>query len=153
VPLSELDGVDADYVERVRNVQTRHEELSEAFLGSSPNASLFHGRPDLVVEVYDSEQRTIPQAVLLGEIKYSDRRQTFRRGLEELLKYIEFAQTHDGEYLSDLQVETHGLLITDEISVTEPSPLDGLITHISAADLASEQLSTEWVPRRLQSIL
>lgn len=152
VPLSELDGVDADYVERVRNAQTRHEELSEAFLGSSPNASLFHGRPDLVVEVYDSEERDIPQAVLLGEIKYSDRQQTFRRGLEELLKYIEFAQTQAGEYLSDQQVGIHGLLITDEISVDDSSPLGGQVTHISAADLASDRLSTEWVPKRLQSV-
>lgn len=148
VPLSELDGVDADYVERVRTVQHRHQKLTEAFLGNRTETSLFQGRPDLVVEVYNSQDKNVPAAVVLGEIKYSDSQQTFTRGLEELLKYIEFAQKNS--YLSEQGVDIRGLLITDGVDVKEVSPLDGRITHISAANLLSADLSAEWIPEEMQ---
>jgi hypothetical protein len=148
VPLSELDGVDADYVERVRHAQHQHQRLTKAFLGNRTEPSLFHGRPDLVIEVYDSTNRDALNAVVLGEIKYSDSQQTFTRGLEELLKYIEFAQ-QDG-YLTDQDVEICGLLITDDVDVNERSPPDGRITHISASNLLSNDLSAEWIPDTLQ---
>lgn len=148
VPLSELDGVDADYVERVRQAQHQHQRLTKAFLGNRTEPSLFHGRPDLVIEVYDSTNRDTLSAVVLGEIKYSDSQQTFTRGLEELLKYIEFAQ--QDSYLTDQNVEIHGLLITDDVDVNERSPPEGRITHISASNLLSNDLSAEWIPGALQ---
>jgi hypothetical protein len=148
VPLSELDGVDADYVERVRHAQQQHQKLTQAFLGNRTETSLFHGRPDFVIEVYDSTSKDELTAVVVGEIKYSDSHQTFTRGLEELLKYIEFAQK-DG-YLSEQDVELHGLLISDDVAVNERSPLDGRITHIAAADLLSDATTTRWVPDTMQ---
>ncbi|MFC7216011.1 hypothetical protein ACFQO4_18230 [Saliphagus sp. GCM10025334] len=148
VPLSELDGVEADYIKRVRTVQRRHRELTEAFLGNRTEASLFHGRPDLVIEVYNSKDKDIPTAVVLGEIKYSDNPRTFTHGLEELLKYIEFAQKNS--YLSDRGVDIRGLIITDDVDVNESSPLDGRITHISAPNLLSGDLSTKWVPEEMR---
>ncbi|WP_152040272.1 hypothetical protein [Salinigranum salinum] len=148
VPLFELNGVETAYAERVRRVQRQHQKLTEAFHGSSTEPSLFHGRPDLVIEVYDSRERGTPTAVVLGEIKYSDSQQTFTRGLEELLKYVEFAQK-DG-YLTEHDVDVRGLLITDDIEVNEASPLDGRITHISAENLLSSGSSTNWVPEEIQ---
>lgn len=148
VPLSELDGVDADYVERVRHAQHQHQKLTKAFLGNRTEPSLFHGRPDLVIEVYDSATRDALDAVILGEIKYSDSQQTFTRGLEELLKYIEFAQKNG--YLTNQGVDLRGLLITDDVDVNERSPPEGRITHISASNLLSNGLSTEWIPEALQ---
>jgi len=150
VPLSELDGVETDYAERVRHAQRRHQRLTEAFLGNSTEPSLFHGRPDLVIEVYDTSDRELPTAVVLGEIKYSESQQTFTRGLEELLKYIEFAQRDSHGYLSERDVEVHGLLLTDDVDVDEPSPLDGQVTHISAAGLESDSAPTRWIPEKLQ---
>jgi len=148
VPLSELDGVGADYVERVRNAQNQHQKLTKAFLGNRTEPSLFHGRPDLVIEVYGSTNRKALEAVVLGEIKYSDSQQTFTRGLEELLKYIEFAQK-DG-YLTNQNVDIRGLLITDDVDVKKNVPRDGRIAHIAASDLLSNSLSIEWTLDALQ---
>jgi hypothetical protein len=144
VPLSEMDGVEEDYVQRLRNIQRRHGDLVDAFLGEETQDSLFSGRPDIVFEVYDSPQREKVVSVILGEIKYTDSRQTFTRGLEELLKYIEFAQQEG--YLSDQDVEIRGILITDDVEPNAVAPLDGGITHISATDLTSKGFPTEWVP-------
>ncbi|KOX95424.1 hypothetical protein AMR74_14815 [Halorubrum tropicale] len=148
VPLSELDGVEEDYVERIRHIQRRHEELVDAFLGDDTRHSLFSGRPDIVFEVYDSSRREIPVSVILAEIKYSDSPQTFKSGLEELLEYIEFAQ-QDG-YLTDQDIEVRGLLITDGVESNMAAPLDGHIAHLSAADLTAERFSTHWIPERLR---
>jgi hypothetical protein len=148
VPLSELDGVEEDYVERIRHIQRRHEELVDAFLGDDTRHSLFSGRPDIVFEVYDSPRREIPVSVILAEIKYSDSPQTFKSGLEELLEYIEFAQ-QDG-YLTDQDIEIRGLLITDGVESNMVAPLDGHIAHLSAADLTAERFSTHWIPERLR---
>jgi hypothetical protein len=150
VPMSELDGVDADYAERVKNAQRRHQQLTKAFLGNDTELSLFHGRPDLVIEVYDTPDKELPAAVVLGEIKYSDSQQTFTRGLEELLKYIEFAQKEGYSYLSAHNVDVNGLLMTDDVDVDDPSPLDGQVTHISAADLNSDPTPVLWIPEKMQ---
>jgi hypothetical protein len=150
VPLSELDGVEADYVERVKNVQRQHQTLNEAFLGNSTNPSLFHGRPDLVIEVYDGEATEAPEAVVLGEIKYSDRQQTFTRGLEELLKYMEFAQKNPYGYLSDQDTEIHGLLITDAVEVDGHAAADSKVTHIPAQSLLEGNYPTRWVPKAIE---
>jgi hypothetical protein len=148
VPLSELKGVDEDYVERIRHIQRRKEDLAEAFLGDETQHSLFNGRPDIVFEVYDSPHRETPRSVTLGEIKYSDSPQMFKSGLEELLQYIEFAQ-EDG-YLTDQDVEIRGLLISDGVETNAVAPLDGRITHLSASDLLSQTFTTDWIPKRLR---
>jgi hypothetical protein len=144
VPLSELDGIESDYAKRIRNVQHRHQTLTEAFLGKSSDPSLFHGRPDLIIEVYGPEAEQTPAAVVLGEVKYSNKQQTFTRGLEELLKYMEFAQKD--EYLSDLGVDIHGLLITDDSDVNKQTPEGDQITHVSAQTLLTGNPPTEWIP-------
>lgn len=150
VPLSELDGIEADYAEHIRNVQNKHQQLIKGFLDNSTNPSLFHGRPDLVVEMYDGEPRGIPKAVVLGEIKYSDRQQTFTRGLEELLKYMEFAQKDGYGYLTGQDTEMHGLLITDAVEINEISPVGSQVTHISAQDLLAGNPPTSWIPEEIQ---
>jgi hypothetical protein len=148
VSLSELDGVEEDYAERIRHIQDRHGELVEAFLGNETRPSLFSGRPDIVFEVYESPRRETLVAVVLGEIKYSDSARTFTSGLEELLEYIEFAQ-RDG-YLTDEGVDIRGLLITDGVEPNAVSPLDGRITHLSAADLTADGFATDWLPAQLR---
>lgn len=147
VPLSQLDGIEGDYAKRIRNVQHRHQTLTEAFLGKSTDPSLFHGRPDIVIEVYGPDSERIPTAVVLGEVKYSDRPQTFTRGLEELLKYMQFAQKD--EYLSDLGVDIHGLLITDDLDVNKQAPEGDQITHLSAQALLTGNPPTGWMPRSM----
>lgn len=146
VPLSVLDGVEADYVERIRHSQQRHSEAVENFLGNETEDSLFSGRPDIVIEIYEGSREALAE-VVLGEIKYSDRTQTFTRGLEELIKYMEFAQ-EDG-YLSGQEVDIRGLIITDGPTTDTPTFADGLITHLTADRLQSESEPHNWIPERL----
>jgi hypothetical protein len=148
VPLSELDGVDSDYADRVKHIQNQHQTLTKTFLDTETEPSLFHGRPDLVVEVYDSRNRDELDTVILGEIKYSDKEQTFIDGLEELLKYVEFAQK-DG-YLTDQDVDLRGLLITDDIAVNKSTSPDGRIRHLSASTLLGSGRPTEWALETIQ---
>ncbi|KYH24036.1 hypothetical protein HAPAU_41150 [Halalkalicoccus paucihalophilus] len=147
VPLSKLDDIDADYVRRYRNIQHRHGSLIEAFLGNETRPSLFNGRPDFVFEVYESRARDVLIEVILGEIKYSDSPRTFTRGLEELLKYIEFAQ--QSGYLSDKNIDTRGLLISDGVQTNRNTSIDGQIFHIPASNLLSETFSDDWIPKSI----
>jgi hypothetical protein len=96
--------------------------------------------------VYDGESEGVPKAVVLGEIKYSDRQQTFTRGLEELLKYMEFVQKDGYGYLTGHDTEVLGLLITDTVEVNDTSPAGGQVTHISAQSLLTDNTPTDWIP-------
>ncbi|WP_299269819.1 hypothetical protein [Halorientalis sp.] len=114
--------------EPVREIEEQHETMLDSCLGRGTRHALFRGRPDIVIELYDSEGRKNLTDVVLGEIKYTDSQQTFSKGLEELLSYLEFAQ-RDG-YLSDLDVDCRGVLITDGVETDVPTSADGRITHI-----------------------
>lgn len=151
VPFSEIEAVDVDYFQRYRNAIERHQELIGAFLGRESHPSLYSGRPDLLIEVYDSPERETPTDVCIGEIKYSDNLQTFSRGLKELIEYMEFAQK-DG-YLSDAGVSMQGLLITDGASTETASPLDEPVTHLTAAELANKTGLDERALWRLREIV
>jgi len=119
----------------------------EAFLGAGTRKSLFSGRPDIAIEIYDEADSTIPVEVVIGEVKYSERERTFARGLKELSKYMEFAQK-DG-FLSERETDISGLIITDGVETDAVSPLDGRVTHLTAEMLRADTSGT-WVPDRLR---
>lgn len=86
----------------------------ETLTNADHDPVLYSGRPDIIVETYDTrgsdEDLT---SLLIGEIKFSSNAQTFRRGLQELVTYRKFAR--DGrDYLdSDPTLPTTALLITN----------------------------------------
>ncbi|NHN41828.1 hypothetical protein G9C85_09320 [Halorubellus sp. JP-L1] len=144
VPLSQIDGVEADYVKRYRHAKEHTHELHEEFLQQTPRQSLFNGRPDIVIECYPDTTRETPTAVLLSEIKYSNRQQTFATGLDQLRQYMEFAQDNQSDtrqYLSDTDTEVSGLLITDGVETETQTAGKGAITHLTAEALEDHSIA------------
>lgn len=149
IPLPEVEEISSEYLERYRRAQEQHKDFLKAFLGSDSQQSLFSGRPDLVIEIYDKQDSEAPVEIVLGDIKYSDHEQTFARGLEELTKYMEFVQKED--FISTPAVDISGLVITDGVETKVSSPLEGRVTHLTAGDLQTNRSDT-WIPHRLRKM-
>lgn len=118
VPLEELAGFTSGFPARYRHAIERHGDAIEHFLGTDTDDSIYSGRPDLVIEVYHKGEADVPTAVVLGEVKYTNSRLTFSRGMRELSEYMEFAQSEG--YLSDHDVPVSGILVTDGL---RPKPM------------------------------
>lgn len=130
-----LPDVEAEtpFFRRYQNVVETHVDLMSEFLDQEVSRSLYSGRPDIVVEMYDKgNDRDFPRSVLLGEIKYTERRRTFARGLRELLEYTRFARMGDTNLREDSPAEVNGLLITDGV---DTKSIEGKIRHITADQL------------------
>jgi hypothetical protein len=123
------------YFRRYQDVLETHVDLLDAFLNRGANKSLYSGRPDLVVEVYvKGSDTTIPQSVLLGEIKYTESEQTFSRALRELLEYTRFARVGDIYLHETPNIDVGGLLITDGV---ETNKVEEKVRHLSAAEIST----------------
>jgi hypothetical protein len=156
VPLSRVDEVEEEYFRRYRNTLTRHKRLVDGFLDIESRPSLYSGRPDLVVEIYqktkDSEELN---DIVLGEVKYTDSHQTFSTGLKELIEYIEFAQPsssvceQDVTYLDEQETGIRGIVITDGVRTETQTPSGDRITHLTSEDLVGDEAVTQWVPDAL----
>jgi hypothetical protein len=112
-----------EYLRRYEEIIEDHVQTAEETIGRSVNRNLYSGRPDLVVEVYD-RTNTPPtlERLLLGEIKYTDNRQTFSDGLKQLLEYIKFARESEAseEYLEQTVEAIEGVLFVDTIDFEQP---------------------------------
>jgi hypothetical protein len=131
-PMDEIEA-ETPFFSRYQDVLESHQELLDSFLSRGAEQTLYSGRPDLVIEIYDQEgDGALPSRVLLGEIKYTESEQTFSQGLRELLEYVRFARI-GSDYLSEVTETTvRGLLITDGVETT---PIPGPIQHLTAEQL------------------
>lgn len=152
VALDDIGTVSEDYFQRYLHAIEHHDELLASFLDIEVQESMYSGRPDLVIESYDTTNgRRNLTDVVLGEIKYTTSGQTFSTGLKQLLEYMEFAQTN-GEYLSDQDVGIHGLLMTDAVDAVSKRTA-GSVTHLTADELSDEDLTRGWIPDALRAEL
>lgn len=108
----------------------------------SHEPTLYRGRPDLVVEIYDMESPSERLcASLLGEFKHSNDRSQFRLGLEELVRYLKFAKITDGAtstYLSDdSDILLWGVLVTNGVGYKGTARN---VTQLDGRQLSSEDL-------------
>lgn len=134
--LSEMEA-ETPFFSRYQDVLETHASLLQEFLDRGVDQSLYSGRPDIVVEVYDREtSRRAPQCVLLSEIKYTESDQTFSRGLRELLEYTRFARIGDTYLHEESGIDVAGLLITDGV---DAATIDGSIRHLTADDLPTSE--------------
>jgi hypothetical protein len=130
-----LEGIEAEtpFFKRYQDVLETHVDLMRAFLNRGAGMTLYSGRPDIVVEVYEKRADTkLPTSVLLGEIKYTESEQTFASGLKELLEYTRFARIGDVYLQETPEVDVGGLLITDGVKTDE---VDGTVRHVRAGQL------------------
>lgn len=101
---------------RYQDALIDYTDALEGLTGTDQDPVLYQGRPDIIIEIYDT---TGPDdelvSVLIGEVKFSASAQTFRQGLEELVTYRRFAK-HDGYLVDDPTVTLTSLLITNGYS-------------------------------------
>lgn len=124
------------YLQRARQVIDDHQTAAKEVLDTEPGRELYQGRPDIVVEVYDTTGETKQlDRLLLGEIKYTDQTQTASRGLKQLLEYMTFVRETDDSpvYLAETDVDLDGLLFVDTLETTQSSRED--LAVVTTADL------------------
>lgn len=140
---------------RYHDALTDYSNTLESLTGDPHDPILYSGRPDIIIEVYDTTSDEQLVSVLLGEVKYSDATQTFKQGLEELLTYRRFAGHSDGYLLDNPHVSVSSLLITNGITTTGSSTN---VVHRNGTDLltlkADQEREHDWIrplTRRLVS--
>ncbi|SNR56932.1 hypothetical protein [Halorubrum vacuolatum] len=123
---------------RYQDALVDYTDALRGLTGAEKDPVLYRGRPDIVIEIYDtSSSNDELVAVLIGEVKYSSRAQTFRQGLEELATYRRFAH-YDGYIVDNPNVPITSLLITNGYST------DGIaddITHLNGGDLRTADVA------------
>ena len=134
---------------RYHDALTDYSNTLESLTGNSHDPILYSGRPDIIIEIYDTTSDEQLVSVLLGEVKYSAATQTFKQGLEELLTYRRFA-THDDEYLIDnSDITITSLLLTNGTTTTGSSDA---VTHLNGTDLFTTdcQHHVDWLSELLK---
>lgn len=118
------------YLYRTDAVLRRWQDLSEELLDIRSSGSLWGGRPDIVVERFDSDgdQETLDR-VFVGEVKYTRDTQYAAKGLRELLEYMAYARRANerSDYVESADdvldsVNVSGLLFVDDLDMDIESP-------------------------------
>lgn len=152
-PLNTTDRPTPQQFARYADALTDYSTTLETLTGDTNDPVLYSGRPDIIIEIYDTTSDDQLVSVLLGEVKYSNATQTLKQGLEELLTYRRFA-TQDDEYLidnSDVTIST--LLLTNGVTSSGTSDT---VTHLNGSDLLTSsrqyQRYPEWLPELSDNI-
>lgn len=110
-----------EFLEKYRKARLEHTRLIGNLIGRE-SETLYSGRPDILIEQYEDDSL---KKIWIGEVKYTDLKQTFSRGLKELVEYLYFAHSEDG-YLTDSgdEVEMKGILVVDDMEYINKDELD-----------------------------
>ncbi|MFC5973974.1 hypothetical protein ACFPYI_21855 [Halomarina salina] len=135
-----------EYLNRYRSALDRHRR----FLNRASMASLFEGRPDVLLVFRDrSGKSSRPTKVAIGEIKHTASTDTFSNGVKELATYLEFARLpskddwgdSEESYLTDrTDIDLHGFVLTDGVPLHDSA--DG-IDHLNYDSIAAD--SIDWL--------
>ncbi|MBA7697974.1 hypothetical protein ES703_106646 [subsurface metagenome] len=122
--LNPKDYQNINYLKRLVGSKNDYYRIIKSILKAKPKEHLYSGRPDLILEIWkkESENINVLEKLYIGEIKYSDNKETFSKGLRELIEYIHFAK-YKKEYLVNCdepsrfiseELKIYGLLIVDD---------------------------------------
>ena len=143
-PLDPTDRPSHPLFARYFDALTEYSNIFETLTGNPHDTVLYSGRPDLVIEIYDTTSDDQLVGVLLGEIKHSNVTKTFKQGLKELIKYRQFAD-HDGYLVDNPDVPVTSLLITNGFTTTGKSDT---VFHLNGANLltpSSDHQKPDWI--------
>ncbi|TQQ79187.1 hypothetical protein EGH24_12410 [Halonotius terrestris] len=102
------------YLRRRMAVMENKRDIATQAFDTKSQLRQWQGRPDLLLEEHEGDELT---GVLIGEVKYTNKRSTAVGGLEELLEYLYLGQG-DNEYLMSDSGSSlnwvHGGLFVDE---------------------------------------
>ncbi len=107
--LSAIDETRSEtgYFEREAVVVDQSTEMGAEAFGTTPSGTLWSGRPDILMMKRQRDTDSL-EAVLFGEVKYTQDEQYMVEGLEQLLEYTYYAQDAHGSYLVDTPPEIPG---------------------------------------------
>ncbi|MFB6158708.1 MAG: hypothetical protein ABEJ95_03530 [Candidatus Nanohalobium sp.] len=118
-----------DFVKKSKEISEEHADALEDFIGRGVNEGLYSGRPDIIIEEYDTKGGRELEKVVIGEVKYTDKESTFSQGLRELLEYMKFGQSGS----KDLEeFVLNGVIIADGIDMNNE---DGRILGLNSKTL------------------
>ena len=82
------------FLTRFISSRMKYYRILKKILNKKPDFYLYRGRPDIIIEVWKkvSEKRKILEKIYIGEVKYTDKEETFSKGLKELMEYLYFAK-------------------------------------------------------------
>lgn len=120
VGIEEAKEVYHPYIERKIESMTQASQLSAQAFGSSiGQGSLWSGRPDLLVEVYEKNTGKLVK-VVIGEVKHTNNIEYAKVGLRELVDYMKFIKGSSGQYLTGKKdIEIMGMLFLDNVFVKQ----------------------------------
>ena len=106
----------SQFLRRHKQAAAEYTTLSDHLLDEQRSMSLYSGRPDIVIEVSNTDTDTL-SSVIIGEVKYTTNTQTLLSGLEELTEYMNYCR-QDGQYIRESNIDMTGLLVTDGVETT-----------------------------------
>lgn len=122
VKVNELRGVDNEFIKRKVQVMDRTNFISKKLFTNLGDVRqyIFQGRPDIIIEVRNKLDHSLEE-IIIGEVKYTNKRDYSLQGLEELLEYINFIKVNmDNKFLYIDQVPIiKGILFLDNIHVNK----------------------------------
>lgn len=129
------------YLYRTLRILERWQQTTDTWFDGSGGGSLWGGRPDIVIERYDSDKQE-PSAVFVGEVKYTSSASYAAQGLRELFEYMaymrgggEYIETKD-DLLSSNRVR--GMLFVDDVDSNPGSSTD--VTLVNFGDSIARPL-------------
>jgi len=102
-----LDNWEENPLKRMGKSQIEFVKMKKNLLEIDPE-SFYKGIPDILVVDHEADNIT---EITVGEVKYTEKEDTFSTGLEELITYIYFIKDEEGYKLDDKKVR--GILVVD----------------------------------------
>ena len=114
ITVDEMKEYTHPFIDRkVESMNLAVKMANETFGRGFDTTTLWSGRPDIIVEVYDNESGSLKK-IYLGEVKYTTSVDYTITGLRELVDYMKLIKDKKHHFLDDRDdVEIYGLLFSD----------------------------------------
>lgn len=119
------------FLSRLVNSILSYGSIFNELTGGTSIKSLYRGRPDIIIEFWrklPGEDKVL-EKIYIGEVKYTNKKSTFSKGLKELVEYIYFAKYQKDYLLKNKEksdsisddLEIYGILIADKTDYLKKS--------------------------------
>lgn len=115
---SEIAESDNPYLQQKYQSFSESNRLAQEFFGRAVANSVWRGRPDFLLEIYNTDSGEMVK-LIIGEVKNTSRVEYAITGLEELLDYVHFVKDGKGEYLLSGDVDVRGVLCVGDVELDE----------------------------------
>lgn len=119
-PIYETDYNKSDLVRRLVDIKQKSKLIIESVTDSSKDDNLFSGRPDILIYFLNKDTKKI-EKLTIGEVKYTDRIETFKAGVEEIQRYMKLGRRENNanniEYLDTTDIQLEGIVLVDELEL------------------------------------